>query len=80
MFGIEKVSDILGFNLFLGTSLDLEKREKLRSGLPVSYQSTYNFDEVRSLQVFKTNRIGKAYFDFNIIPVINGSVNFNINI
>jgi len=71
MFGIPDKFEIHGFNVFDGTSLDDEKKEKLRRGEPVNYQSTFDFEKVKELQQYKTNRIGKAYFDFIITPLLD---------
>ena len=69
MFGILDQSEILGFNLFEGTSLDVEKTEKLHRGESVAYQVVFDFEKVKQLKQYKTNRVGKAYFDYIITPL-----------
>jgi PAS domain S-box-containing protein len=71
MFGIRDVSEVQEFNIFDGISLDVEKKEKLRKGESVVYQSTFNFEKVKELQQYKTDRIGKAYFDYIITPLLD---------
>jgi len=68
MFGIPDESEINGFNIFDGNSLDVEKKEKLRRGETVEYQSAFDFEKVKELQQYKTDRIGIAYFDYIITP------------
>nr|NQU94172.1 PAS domain S-box protein [Bacteroidota bacterium] len=71
MFGIPDVSDLQKFNLFDGTSLDVEKKEKLLKGEPVAYQALFDFEKVKELHQYKTHRSGKAYFDYIITPLLN---------
>jgi len=71
MFGISDITELKGFNLFDGTSLSSENKEKLYSGESVSYQSTFDFDLVKELKQYHTNRSGKAYFDYLITPMWN---------
>ncbi len=61
----------MGFNLFDGTSLDVEKIKKLHGGEPVVYQVVFDFEKVKQLKQYKTNRIGKAYFDYIITPLLD---------
>lgn len=69
MFGISGFSELSGFNLFDGTSLDDEKKQRLRRGEMVSYQSEFDFDRVRALKQYMTARSGKAFFDYIITPL-----------
>ena len=69
MFGIEEVSEVQNFNLYDGTSLDDEKKEKLRKGEPISYQAVFDFEKVKKNQQYCTSKSGKAYFDYFIKPL-----------
>ncbi len=71
MFGIPDMSEIKNFNIFDGTSLDLEKKEKLKKGIPIVYQSKFDFQKVIELKQYKTIRTGKAYFDYTVTPLKN---------
>lgn len=68
IFGIQEVSEIQEFNLFDGTSLDADRKEKLRSGETVSYQAAFDFEKVKTLG-YRTNRNGIAYLDYIITPL-----------
>ncbi len=72
MFGISNVSEIQNFNIYDGTSLDDEKKEKLRRGEPITYQAVFDFDKVVEYQQYRTNKSGKSYFDYIITPLLNG--------
>lgn len=71
MFGIADKADVSHFGLFAGISLSDEKKKQLREGKFVSYQSVFDFDVIRSRELYKTSRTGKAYFDYFITPLIN---------
>lgn len=71
MFGISDVADVSHFNLFAGISLNDERKKQLKEGKFVSYQSVFDFDLVKTLDLYKTSRTGKAYFDYFITPLLN---------
>jgi PAS domain S-box-containing protein len=71
MFGITNISEGLGFNLFVGKTLSLENKEKLRRGEQIAYESAYDFETVKKLQQYKTGKTGKAYFDYVITPLLD---------
>ncbi|MFZ4400355.1 MAG: ATP-binding protein [Bacteroidales bacterium] len=75
MFGIPDISEIQNFNIFDGTSLDTGKKERLRKAQSVSYQSLFDFEKVKELHQYKTNKTGKAYFDYIITPLLNSDEN-----
>jgi PAS domain S-box-containing protein len=78
MFGIPDMSEIQNFNIFDGTSLDAEKKEKLRKGEPIVYQAKFDFERVKELKQYKTIKTGKSYFDYTVTPLLN-SVNRSID-
>jgi PAS domain S-box-containing protein len=69
MFGIPDVSETKNFNLFDGISLNQVNQEKLRRGESVSYQAIFDFEKIKELKFYKTNKTGKAYFDYIITPL-----------
>jgi PAS domain S-box-containing protein len=60
MFGIDDLAEVMGFNLFEGTTLTEENNEKLSKGKSVSYFASFDFDRVRELNQYKTTRTGHA--------------------
>ena len=71
MFGISSLAELQNFNLFDGTILDAEKVEKLRKGMSVTYQALFDFEKVKKLGQYNTEKNGKAYFDYIITPLLN---------
>ncbi len=71
IFGIPDGADFMDFNLFDGTSLDEDKKEKLRKGQPVAYQVVFDFEKVKALNQYKTNKNGTAYLDYFITPLLS---------
>ncbi|MFA5973277.1 MAG: PAS domain S-box protein [Lentimicrobiaceae bacterium] len=69
IFGIQDVSEVQGFNLFDGTSLSPDIKEKLRRGETVAYQAAFDFEKVKTLRQYRTNRSGIAYLDYIITPL-----------
>jgi PAS domain S-box-containing protein len=71
LFGLPDLSEKNKFNLFNDPELDAEKKERLQKGLPVSYSALFDFGKAKELQNYKTQRTGKAYFDYIITPLRN---------
>ena len=71
IFGVSNPADIAGFNLFDGTSLTEEIKERLRRGEPVDYETTYDFDRVRALGQYRTARTGTAHLKYAIAPLFD---------
>jgi len=69
MFGIPDISEIKEFNLFEGTSLNPERQKKLRQGKSISYQAIFNFEKVKELAQYRTNKSGIAHLDYIITPI-----------
>lgn len=70
MFGIKEKDFSLGFNIFEGTSLSDDYKNKLRSGIPIDYTATFNFDKIRELKQYDTSRKGTAELQYSITPII----------
>ncbi|MCF8366011.1 MAG: PAS domain S-box protein [Bacteroidales bacterium] len=75
MFGILQLSDVLKFNLFEGVSLDDEKKQRLRNREQITYQAFFDFEKVKSQQLYKTNKSGGAYFYYILTPLTDVSQN-----
>jgi len=69
MFGIDDKNNVVGFNIFEGTSLSNEVKEKLYNGIPVEYTALYDFDKISEINQYKTNRTGKADMEYSITPL-----------
>ena len=69
IFGIAKKGDTLGFDLFSGTSLNTDLKEKLLHGKQVDYTASFDFDKVRRLNQYKTIKQGKSELHYSITPL-----------
>jgi len=78
MFGIPDVAEVKDFNLFNGTTLSDENKEKLRRGENVTYEAFFDFEKVKKLRQYVTHHSGIAYFDYIVTPLFdvdNKSIN-----
>lgn len=69
IFGIKDKNESLGFNIFEGTSLDEDLKNRLQSGIPVEYQATFNFTKVIELNQYHSSRKGVADLKYSITPL-----------
>jgi len=69
MFGIEDISQVIGFNLFEGISLSSENKENLKNGAPIEYIASFDFDKIAGLKQYKSKRKGKAEMHYTITPL-----------
>ncbi len=69
MFGIEEKGNVLGFNIFDGTSLSMELKEQLLNGNHIDYTSSFNFDKIKELKQYKTTKTGKVDMQYSITPM-----------
>ncbi len=69
IFGITGLDVNIGFDLFAGTTLTPENKEILLRGESVTYQSTYDFDKVKELDQYNTEKKGKIELDYIITPI-----------
>ena len=68
MFGIQDDSSS-SFNLFDGTSLNDELKQRLHNGNPVLYEASFDFNRVRELNQYHTTRSGIAAMEYLITPL-----------
>jgi PAS domain S-box-containing protein len=71
IFGIADAADVADFNLFDGTSLTDEIKERLRRGEPVEYEATFDFGRIRELGQYETARTGTAQLQYVIAPLLH---------
>ncbi len=63
IFGVDKVEDILGFNLFNDPNLPLDSRERLKKGETVQLAGNFDFDLVQRKGLYPTSKSGIIYLD-----------------
>jgi len=68
IFGVMSVEDVKGFKLFENPNISEEAKFKLRNGLPINYESEFDFEVVKKLNLYKTIRSGKCFLLVQITP------------
>ncbi|WP_462273503.1 PAS domain-containing sensor histidine kinase [Methanohalophilus sp.] len=66
LFGISDVAEVQGFNLFDDPNLPADTREQLLAGETVEYETTFDFDLVKNLDLYNTSRSGIIYVNVKI--------------
>jgi PAS domain S-box-containing protein len=69
LFGVEDKSDLMAFNLFDDPNLDSVYKEKLKQSETVRYQAPFDFELVKSLNLYRTRRSGQIWLDVLIAPL-----------
>ncbi|HAQ19634.1 MAG TPA: hypothetical protein DCR40_10450 [Prolixibacteraceae bacterium] len=73
LFGINNMEEVVGFNLFADPNLPQYAIDHLKSGETAHYEFKFDFDLVRSRQLYQTSREGICYLECFILPTINES-------
>lgn len=68
IFGVPSASVVKGFKLFEDPNISAEIKKRLQSGESVSYDTEFDFDRVRNLDLYKTSRRGVIHLHLNITP------------
>jgi len=71
LFGINDKEAIVGFDLFSDPNLSPIVIEQIRAGETAHYESKFDFNLVKSQQLYQTTREGICYLEYSIIPLKN---------
>ena len=71
LFGINDKEAIVGFDLFSDPNLSPIVIEQIRAGETAHYESKFDFNLVKSQQLYQTIREGICYLEYSIIPLKN---------
>jgi diguanylate cyclase (GGDEF)-like protein/PAS domain S-box-containing protein len=66
IFGIKEEKDVIGFQLFDDPNLPVDARERLKRGETVALTEPFDFDLVRSNNLYPTSKHGIIYLDILI--------------
>ena len=69
LFGIEDIEVIRNFSLFADPNISDEQKENLQKGKTVQYQGPFDFNKVKSLNLYPTSREGIIWLDVLITPL-----------
>jgi PAS domain S-box-containing protein len=71
LFGVTSMEEIRGFSLFSDPNITGENKERLARGESLRYQQIFDFEKVKSLDLYKTIRDGKIWLDVLIKSIGN---------
>jgi PAS domain S-box-containing protein len=71
LFGVENMQGLLGFSLFADPNINDECKEQLHSGKTIRYRGPFDFEKVKNLNLYPTNRDGLIWLDVLITPLGN---------
>jgi diguanylate cyclase (GGDEF)-like protein/PAS domain S-box-containing protein len=70
IFGVERIEDVLGFDLLNDPNLSETNRSKVAMGQPVNFETEFDFDLVKESNLYKTSKSGKLSIDCLITPLV----------
>ncbi|MFH2028444.1 MAG: PAS domain-containing protein [Nanoarchaeota archaeon] len=71
LFGLADKKDVRGFDLFKDPNIPSEQLSRLKKGESVSYDSEFDFDEVKKLKLYPTKKSGKIYISIILTSLGN---------
>jgi PAS domain S-box-containing protein len=69
IFGVSEVSQVKGFHLFKDPNINPGIIARLRKGEPVGYEAPFDFEKVKELGLYETDKSGLAYLDVLLTPL-----------
>ena len=71
LFGIKDITAIQNFSLFADPNISDEQKEKLQQRETVQYEGSFDFEKVKTLNLYSTLREGIIWLDVLITPLGN---------
>ena len=71
LFGIRNSNGIRGFNLFTNPHLSEQEVADIRAGKSIKYEIAYDFEVIKSKNLYETTREGICYLECFINPTFN---------
>ena len=75
IFGVSSIDEVKDFKLFDDPNLTDEVKNKIHRGESVAYQTEFDFEKVKELDLYETSRNGIIHLDLMISPMILGGGN-----
>ena len=69
LFGIQELEEIQNLSLFRELHINNEQKEKVLAGENVQYQESFDFEHVKSHNMYPTSRKGTIWLDVHITPM-----------
>jgi len=80
LFGVADWQELRGFNLFADPNLAAEHKERLRSAETVRYQGAFDFEKVKTLDLYRTSRAGVIWLDVLITPMSEPRIGYLVQV
>ena len=68
LFGVANVEAVKGFNLFEDPNVPGDAKQRLREGQAVEYESEFDFELVKKMDLYETTKSGRCYVQCLITP------------
>ncbi|MBI5593365.1 MAG: PAS domain S-box protein [Deltaproteobacteria bacterium] len=69
IFGVEDPRELKGLNLFADLNIADNYKDRMRNGETVRYQSSFDFENVKTLSLYRTNKTGVICLNVLIAPI-----------
>jgi PAS domain S-box-containing protein len=69
IFGVRSIEDVRGFDLFRDPNLPTGAQERLLKGEAISYEMTFDFELVKQMNLYPTEKSGQIFIDCYISPI-----------
>ena len=69
IFGLTDPADVEGFDLFKDPNISPEVLGKLKKGMAIRYEATFDFEKVKEKKLYQTKRSGEIDLDVQITPL-----------
>jgi PAS domain S-box-containing protein len=74
LFGVVNINEISGFKLFEDPNISNDIKTKILNNENVRFESEFNFEEVKRLNLYQTTCSGIKNLDWSITPLTNGNL------
>lgn len=71
LFGIQNIEQVRGFNLFEDPNLPEQAKIDIRFGKSVKYEFEFDFELVKSRNLYPSSRSGKSYLECSLNPTFS---------
>lgn len=69
IFGISDIAEVEGFELFRDPHVTDEMKDMLTRGKSVKLETTYDFEKIKALNLYRTSKSGTIHLDVLITPL-----------
>ena len=74
LFGVSNIESVKGFKLFDDPNINDVAKSKLQKQESIRFDSEFNFDDVKRLNLYKTTCSGIKFLDWSITPLLSDNL------